>query len=55
MKLKGEKDSRNWRKTSIEVNKRYLAEWVKIEDVDPDDDTDEGLEKEQPHFQDQKG
>ncbi|MEL1230218.1 MAG: alkaline phosphatase PhoX, partial [Candidatus Neomarinimicrobiota bacterium] len=47
LKLKGEKDSRNWRKTSIEVNKRYLAEWVKIEDVDPDDDTMryEGLEK----------
>ena len=47
LKVKGEKDSRNWRKTSIEVNKRYLAEWVKIEDVDPDDDTMryEGLEK----------
>ena len=47
LKIKGEKDSRNWRKTPIKVNKRYLAEWVRIEDVDPDDDTMryEGLEK----------
>ena len=47
LKIKGEKDSRNWSKPSIEVNKRYLAEWVEIEDVDPDDDTMryEGLEK----------
>ncbi len=39
LKVKGEKDSRNWRNLSIEVNKRYIAEWVRIEDVDPDDDT----------------
>ena len=39
LKIKGKKDSRNWRNPSIEVNKRYIAEWVRIEDVDPDDDT----------------
>ena len=47
LKVKGERDSRNWRKPSVEVNKRYRTEWVRIEDVDPDDDTIryEGLEK----------
>ena len=39
LKIKGEKDSRNWRNPSIELNKKYIAEWVKIKDVDPDDDT----------------
>ena len=47
LKVKGEKDSRNWRNPSITVNKKYSAKWVRIEDVDPDDDTMryEGLEK----------
>ena len=39
LKIKGKKDSRNWSDQSIEINKRYSTEWVKIEDVDPDDDT----------------
>ena len=39
LKIQGKRDSRNWSNSSIEVNKRYLAEWVRIEDVDPDDDT----------------
>ena len=39
LKIKNKKDSRNWSNQSIEINKRYSTEWVKIEDVDPDDDT----------------
>ena len=39
LKIKGKKDSRNWRNPAIVVNKRYVAEWVRIEDVDPNDDT----------------
>ena len=47
LKVKGKKDSRNWKNPSIKVNKKFSAEWVRIEDVDPDDDTMryEGLEK----------
>ena len=39
LKIRGKKDSRNWKNSNVELNKRYLAEWVRIEDVDPDDDT----------------
>ena len=39
LKIKSKKDSRNWSNQSIEINKRYSTAWVKIEDVDPDDDT----------------
>ena len=39
LRIKGKKDSRNWTDSTIEINKRYVAEWIKIEDVDPDDDT----------------
>ena len=39
LKIRTKKDSRNWVNRNIELNKRYLAEWVRIEDVDPDDDT----------------
>ena len=39
LKIQGTKDSRNWKNSSIKANKRYVAKWIKIEDVDPSSDT----------------
>ena len=39
LNIQGIKDSRNWKNRSIKADKRYVAEWIKIEDVDPGNDT----------------
>ena len=33
------RDSRNWKKTNVPLNKAFNVEWLKIENPDPDDDT----------------
>jgi len=47
LRIKGIKDSRNWNQTLVKSNEKYRAEWVKIEDYDPEDDTVriEGIDK----------
>ncbi len=46
-RMKDIKDSRNWNQSLVKSNEKYRAEWVKIEDYDPEDDTVriEGIDK----------
>tara|TARA_B000000437_G_scaffold217051_1_gene194094 strand:- start:243 stop:1550 length:1308 start_codon:yes stop_codon:yes gene_type:complete len=39
LRIKDIKDSRNWNNSLVELNRSYLADWVKIEDPDPENDT----------------
>ena len=47
LRIKGIKDSRNWNQTLVKSNEKYRADWVKIEDYDPEGDTvrKEGIDK----------
>tara|TARA_Y100001934_G_C12282515_1_gene740664 strand:- start:165 stop:1472 length:1308 start_codon:yes stop_codon:yes gene_type:complete len=47
LRIKELKDSRNWGGSPVQLNKPYVADWVKIEDFDPENDTvrDEGILK----------
>ena len=47
LRIKNLKDGRNWDSPSTKIRKKYSADWVKIEDFDPDDDTirNEGMIK----------
>ena len=47
LRIKDLKDGRNWGRSSVEINKKYSADWVKIEDFDPEYDTvrNEGMMK----------
>ena len=39
LNIEGFKDSRNWKNSTIAQNKRYIANWVRINDNDPIKDT----------------
>ena len=39
LKINNVKDSRNWGKPIIEKDRNYTADWIKIENPDPNDDT----------------
>ena len=47
LRIKSLKDGRNWNSSSTKVREKYSADWVKIEDFDPEDDTirNEGMVK----------
>jgi secreted PhoX family phosphatase len=47
LSITGIKDARNWDSSLIDLNKTYLADWIKIEDYNPDYDSvrEEGIIK----------
>ena len=47
LRIKNLEDGRNWDSPSTKVREKYSADWVKIEDFDPEDDTirNEGMIK----------
>tara|TARA_Y100000590_G_scaffold394945_1_gene474522 strand:+ start:26 stop:1333 length:1308 start_codon:yes stop_codon:yes gene_type:complete len=47
LSIRGITDARNWNSSLIKSNKTYIADWVKIEDYDPEHDTvrEEGMIK----------
>jgi len=39
LKIENVNDSRNWTKQSIKPKSQYQTKWIKVDDVDPDEDT----------------